>query len=137
MTSAKPSPPSSSRYSIQFDHVFTGYGKKLILYDINLEIEKGTIVSVIGNSGPGKSTGIRCMTGQISPTHGDAFTSNINVKDSERVQSQIGYIPQLEHESLYYNFSPQQNALFFGRNYGLKDSFIKLKILFGICFQKT
>ncbi len=104
-----------------------GYGKKTILYDINLSIPRGNIVAIIGNSGAGKSTGVRCMTAQIQPTHGQAFTSGINVKESERVQASIGYVPQLEYLSLYFNFSALKNALFFGRSFGMKDKEIKLR----------
>ncbi|RLI63113.1 MAG: hypothetical protein DRO88_10695, partial [Promethearchaeia archaeon] len=87
----------------------------------------GNIVAIIGNSGAGKSTGVRCMTAQIKPTHGEAFTSGINVKESERVQASIGYVPQLEYLSLYFNFSALKNALFFGRSFGMKDKEIKLR----------
>ncbi len=65
------------------------------------------------------------MTAQIQPTHGEAYTSSINVKESERVQASIGYVPQLEYLSLYFNFSALKNALFFGRNFGMKDKVIK------------
>lgn len=113
------------QYSIEFDHVFAGYGKKIILYDISLKIKKGDIVAVIGNSGAGKSTGIRCMTAQIIPKAGTAKTSGIDVHETELVQASIGYVPQLEYISLYMDFSAIKNALFFGRNYGLSDDIIK------------
>ena len=111
--------------AINFEHIYVGYGKQTILYDINLQIKKGNMVAVIGNSGAGKSTGIRCMTAQIIPQDGEAHTSGISVKNREDVQGMIGYVPQLEYISLYYDFNAMQNALFFGRNYGIKDSVIK------------
>lgn len=111
--------------AINFEHIYVGYGKKTILYDINLQIKKGNMVAVIGNSGAGKSTGIRCMTAQIIPQNGKAYTSGISVKNREDVQGMIGYVPQLEYVSLYYDFNAIQNALFFGRNYGIKDEIIK------------
>ncbi len=113
--------------AINFEHVYTGYGKTTILYDINLQIQKGNMVAVIGNSGAGKSTGIRCMTAQIVPQNGKALTSGISVKHREAVQGMIGYVPQLEYVSLYYNFSALTNALFFGRNYGISPKVIKQK----------
>ena len=119
--------PKATDLAINFEHVFTGYGKKTILYDINLQIKKGNMVAVIGNSGAGKSTGIRCMTAQILPQHGQAYTSGISVKHRETVQSLIGYVPQLEYLSLYYNFSAEQNAVFFGKNYGIESQVIKKK----------
>lgn len=112
-------------YSIIFDKVSVGYGKTIILHNVSLRVERGEMVSVIGNSGAGKSTGIRCMTAQIQPKIGSAKTSGIDVKFSEVVQATIGYVPQLEHVSLYYNFSIEKNALFFGRNYGISDKAIK------------
>ncbi|MHA1585205.1 MAG: ABC transporter ATP-binding protein [Promethearchaeota archaeon] len=107
------------------DEVFAGYGKITILHNISLEIPKGNIVAVIGNSGAGKSTAIRAITAQIQPKKGKIITAGYDVKETVLVQASIGYVPQLEYQSLYYNFSAEKNALFFGRNFGLSDKQIK------------
>ena len=111
--------------SITMDEVFAGYGKITILHNISLEIPKGNIVAVIGNSGAGKSTAIRAITAQIQPKKGKIITAGYDVKETVLVQASIGYVPQLEYQSLYYNFSAEKNALFFGRNFGLSDKQIK------------
>ncbi|WP_212781472.1 ATP-binding cassette domain-containing protein, partial [Lactobacillus corticis] len=48
---------------IKFDHVNKYYGKLHALKDINLEIEEGQVVTIIGSSGSGKSTLIRTING--------------------------------------------------------------------------
>ena len=48
---------------IDFKHVNKYYGKFHALKDINLSIEEGQVVSIIGPSGSGKSTLIRTMNG--------------------------------------------------------------------------
>lgn len=116
-----------SAISLEMDHVFVGYGKETILHDICMSVPKGSIVAVIGNSGAGKSTGIRCMTAQLVPTRGTAKTSGFNVTEREEVKLRIGYVPQLEYLSLYYNFNALDNAKFFGRNFGISDMEIELR----------
>jgi ABC-2 type transport system ATP-binding protein len=119
-------PADGQKYSIEMQGVFVGYSKKNpILHNVSFEVEKGAIVGVLGNTGAGKSTAIRCLTSQLSPIRGWAKTAGIDVKDKELVKLRIGYVPQLEYLSLYYNFSAEDNALFFGRGFGLSDQEIK------------
>ena len=112
-------------YSLELENVFVGYGKTTVLNNISFKVKKGNILGVIGNTGAGKSTGIRCMTAQIVPSKGIAKTSGIDVKNQRKVQIRIGYVPQLEYLSLYYDFNAIENALFFGRNFGISDEQIK------------
>lgn len=44
-------------------HLNKSYGKKPVLHDINLEVEKGSVTVLLGPSGSGKSTLIRCLNG--------------------------------------------------------------------------
>lgn len=113
------------QYAIDLNHIFAGYGKKTILHNVTLKVRSGDIIAMVGNSGAGKSTAIRCMTAQITPLEGTAHTAGISTKNQETVQALIGYVPQLEYLSLYYNFSALDNALFFGWNYGLSSHYIK------------
>ncbi|SDO17975.1 ABC transporter ATP-binding protein [Halobacillus aidingensis] len=52
-----------------------------VLKDINLEVGKGEIVSIIGRSGSGKSTLLNLMSGYIKPTEGDIFIAGERVTD--------------------------------------------------------
>ena len=48
---------------IEFKNVVKQYGKNTVLYEINLNINKGELVTLLGPSGCGKSTLLRCLSG--------------------------------------------------------------------------
>jgi ABC-2 type transport system ATP-binding protein len=61
---------------------------------------------------------MRVMTGQVKPTKGFAVTAGYHAtKQKNQLVYHIGYVPQLEYLSLYYEFSALDNCVFFGRNY--------------------
>ena len=69
----QPSHPSPHNYDgpiIRISHVKKSYGTIDVLRDINLEIHKGEVISVIGPSGTGKSTFLRCLNLLEQPTSG-------------------------------------------------------------------
>jgi nitrate/nitrite transport system ATP-binding protein len=58
----------------------TPKGKFVAVKDINLEIERGQIVSIIGHSGCGKSTILNAVAGMLFPTKGTVVLNNKNIK---------------------------------------------------------
>ena len=60
---------------------------RMVLRDINLEVEKGEIVTIVGPNGSGKTTLLRALVGSIP------FSGSINSKPGLR----IGYVPQRLH----------------------------------------
>ncbi len=87
---------------------------------------KREFLGIIGASGAGKTTVLRVLTGQIGPTDGQAFVGGYDVtKKAKLISLLVGYVPQLEHLSLYYDFTPLQNAQFFGRMFGLRPKEIE------------
>lgn len=55
---------------IKVSHLKKSYGNLPVLKDINAEIHKGEVISVIGPSGTGKSTFLRCLNLLEQPTEG-------------------------------------------------------------------
>ena len=88
------------------------------LEGVNLEIEPGTIVGVIGPSGAGKTTAIRLLTGALRPTEGEA---RVLGDDPTRLRTakraRIGFMPQ--HISLYDDLTVKENLDFVASLYGL------------------
>ena len=69
---------------IKFNSVSIGYGKKIILDNLNLEIERNDFVGLVGPNGSGKTTLLKTLLGNIKPLSG-----NIEKRDVI-----FGYVPQ-------------------------------------------
>ena len=66
-----------------------------ILRNINLNIQYGSTIGLIGESGIGKTTLINIILGLLKPTNGTIKVDNIDIFQNIRSwQSQIGYVPQ-------------------------------------------
>lgn len=57
------------------------FGNVEVLKDINTEIQKGEIISIIGASGGGKSTFLRCLNLLEQPTSGEIIVNGVNILD--------------------------------------------------------
>jgi len=81
---------------IRFEHVNKSYGNREILKDFNLEIRKGEFLTIIGNSGFGKTTVLKLINGLISPTFGVIYVDgkDISKENQTLLRRNIGYIIQ-------------------------------------------
>lgn len=68
--------------------------KRTILNNINLNIEKGDTIAVIGPSGSGKSTLFKQLNNLISPTEGELYLDGKNYNDysPEELRSRVSYL---------------------------------------------
>jgi polar amino acid transport system ATP-binding protein len=64
---------------ISVKHLSKAFGDLKVLGDINCEIEKGEVISIIGPSGTGKSTFLRCINLLERPTGGEIVIDGINI----------------------------------------------------------
>jgi putative spermidine/putrescine transport system ATP-binding protein len=88
---------------IRFENLSKSFGKNLVLKNIDLEIEKGQLVTLLGPSGCGKSTLLRCLAGLETVTSGKVYLdgkdiTNVNPKDRD-----IGMV--FQQYSLFPNMS--------------------------------
>ena len=56
---------------LKLSHLEKSFGDNVVLRDINLTVTKGEVISIIGSSGSGKSTMLRCINLLETPTGGD------------------------------------------------------------------
>ncbi len=95
---------------IRFENLSKSFGKNLVLKNIDLEIEKGQLVTLLGPSGCGKSTLLRCLAGLETVTSGKVYLdgkdiTNVNPKDRD-----IGMV--FQQYSLFPNMTVGQNVAF-------------------------
>ena len=55
---------------IEFKDIKKAYDKNVIIPNLNLSINKGEFITIIGTSGSGKTTVLKMMNGLIEPTSG-------------------------------------------------------------------
>jgi polar amino acid transport system ATP-binding protein len=67
---------------IKVEHLTKRFGNLTVLRDINLEIRKGEVISIIGPSGTGKSTLLRCLNLLDRPNGGTVRIKGVNILDS-------------------------------------------------------
>lgn len=71
------------------------FGGRPVLRDINLEIEPGEILAIMGSSGGGKTTLLRCISGLITPSSGEVTVDEVNVrKEPEEARRRMGMVFQ-------------------------------------------
>ena len=66
---------------ITLQHLEKSFGDHAVLKDINLSVAKGEVISVIGSSGSGKSTMLRCINLLEKPTGGDILYEGLSIRD--------------------------------------------------------
>ncbi len=71
----------SNEKVIELVHLEKSFGEHHVLRDINLTVHRGEVISVIGSSGSGKSTMLRCINLLETPTGGDIFYEGVNIQD--------------------------------------------------------
>ena len=83
---------------IEFRDVHKSFGNLEVLKGINLNIEKGQVVTLIGPSGSGKSTILRCINLLEKPTKGQVFIDGTDITvpkaDIQAVRKNIGMVFQ-------------------------------------------
>ena len=79
--------------SIKITNLNKSYGKKQVLYDINLEIYEGELFGFIGINGVGKSTTIECILGSKLFDSGEILVDGLDIKKEPiKVKNMIGYV---------------------------------------------
>jgi ABC-2 type transport system ATP-binding protein len=112
---------------LRMENASLDFGGGAGVFDLNLTLQKGSILGVIGPSGCGKTTTIRLLNGIYGPTSGEVFVFDKNpLKFNAADKARIGYIPQ--QFILYPNLSAEENMHFMGGIYGMTSSERKTKI---------
>ena len=102
------------------------------IYDLNLKIQKGEFVFIIGGSGSGKSTLIKMLYREEKPTKGEIFVGGINVarlRNSRvyKLRRKLGIV--FQDYRLLPKLTVYENVAFALESIGAKSSEIRVKTL--------
>ena len=108
---ANPKHIASFEHQIEFRHVSFRYGEQWVLKDINLVIEKGKTVALVGQSGSGKSTLVDLIPRYYDVQEGEVLIDGVNVKNLgiHDLRQLIGNVNQ---EAILFNDSFYGNITF-------------------------
>lgn len=109
--------------TIHYHNVWFKYNKEWVLKGIDLKIEKGKTVALVGQSGSGKSTMTDLLSRFYDIQTGGVFIDNINIKEVtlHDLRSKIGYVTQ---EAILFN-DTFFNNIAFGLKYATSEEVIE------------
>ena len=80
---------------IKIENINKQFRKLQALSEINVQFDKGQVVSLIGPNGSGKTTLIKSILGLVKPDSGKIFFNNVAISESVAYRKDIGYMPQI------------------------------------------
>ena len=94
---------------IKMKHIKKTYDDKVIIKDLNLDINKGEFITVIGSSGCGKTTVLKMINGLNTPDKGDIFINGKNIKNENIIElrRKIGY--SIQGSALFPHLTVEKN----------------------------
>ena len=90
--------------------LYKQYGKRMVVKDVDVFVERGEIVGLLGPNGAGKTTSFYMITGMIKPTQGNVFLDEADITQDamyKRARKGIGYLAQ--EPSIFGKLSVEDN----------------------------
>ena len=97
--------------NLKLEKISLKFGKKIILDDLNLKLNHGQILGLLGPNGVGKSTIFNLITGLISPDYGSIIINSEIVNKfpiyQRALEFKIGFVPQ--HGGYFHDLTVNEN----------------------------
>src|SRR5512133_666509 len=95
---------------------------------VNLNVQPGEVLALLGQNGAGKTTTVRMLTSILEPSGGQAWVAGYNVvQQADKVRTSVGVLT--EHHGLYGRMSAVEYLEFFGSLYGLRSAEVRPRIM--------
>ncbi len=106
---------------IEMRNINKTYDNKVIINDLNLNINKGEFITVIGSSGCGKTTVLKMINGLNTPDRGEIFINGENIKNENIIElrRKIGY--SIQGTSLFPHMTIEKNISYVPNLINKKD----------------
>lgn len=107
-------------YEIETHELTKKFKNKVAVNNLNLNIKKGELFSLLGTNGAGKTTTIKMLTTLIEPTSGNIKISGLDSKvNKQKIRERINVSPQ--ETAIALNLSVKENLEFMAGVYQIKN----------------
>ncbi len=105
---------------IRLRGVSKSFGSQLALNRVDLDVQQGSYVAVMGANGAGKTTLLRIISGLSVPTKGTVTIAGVEMKKAgPKLRALVGVVG---HESMLYpDLTARENLMFHARLFGVKE----------------
>ena len=107
---AGPTPAHAVTSTLELRRITAGYGRSIVLRDIDLDVPAGSVVALLGPNGAGKTTALRVAAGLLRASEGHVILDGQDVtarKPFQRARNGICLIP--ESRGIFPNLSVSDN----------------------------
>jgi branched-chain amino acid transport system ATP-binding protein len=95
---------------LSLESVEAGYGLTTVLQGISLEVDRGSVVSLVGRNGVGKTTTLRSIIGNVTPTAGQITFDGADITSQEAEQTvQKGVVLVPEERRIFPGLTVREN----------------------------
>ena len=99
-------------YELKASHLRKTYKKRVVVNDVSISVQSGSIVGLLGPNGAGKTTSFYMIVGIITTEKGSVTLNNVDITDMPmhlRARAGLGYLPQ--ENSIFRKLTVQENVL--------------------------
>lgn len=101
---------------IHIEHLYKKFNSTEVLKDINLDVNRGDVVAIIGPSGTGKSTLLRCINYLVIPSKGKITVDNVTVDVAQYTKNQVMSLRShlsmvFQNYNLFRNMTALENVM--------------------------
>ena len=112
---------------LELRNITAGYGKNIILKDLNLSVEKGELVSLLGSSGCGKTTTLRLIAGFSEPMQGEFYFNGQDYTHVPLHKRNFGFV--FQSYALFPHMNIFENVAFGLRRRNLPEAEIQERVM--------
>ena len=99
-------------YELKASHLRKTYKKRVVVNDVSISVQSGSIVGLLGPNGAGKTTSFYMIVGIITTEKGSVTLNNVDITDMPmhlRARAGLGYLPQ--ENSIFRKLTVQENIM--------------------------
>jgi ABC-2 type transport system ATP-binding protein len=113
-------------YAIETKNLTKKFDNIVAVDNLNLKLRSGVTFGLLGPNGAGKTTTVRLLNCIIKPTSGDAYVDGISIKNSEKVKSITGLLP--EQPGVFGKLTAMEFLEFIGALYKVSKNVLRNRI---------